>query len=262
MEPRTSADQLRISAVSYLNSVPLIWGLLKDPQPRFHYNITFQVPSGTAAMLKKGEADVGIVSSIELPRQNLDFINSLGIGSFGPVHSIFLISSKPVREIRSLAADSSSRTSVALCRIILSRRFGLTPAIVSMSPDLQSMLQAADAALIIGDPALSLEPSRLPYEVYDLGDEWTKMTGLPMVYAVWAARKGTFNPPLEKALVDSYHFGIKHIEDIVRSESKKRGFSEDVTREYLKRHIKYELGPDYLKGLDLYLEYATSLNLV
>ena len=95
----------------------------------------------------------------------------------------------PLAEIRTLAADSSSRTSVALTRIILSRRYGVEPRLHSCAPNLESMLESADAALIIGDPALRVDPGTTPYQVADLGREWTEMTGLPMVFAVWAGRK-------------------------------------------------------------------------
>lgn len=263
MEQRSIAERVRICAVSYLNSVPLVWGLLRDrhldAQP---FDLTFRVPAGTAEMLKNSEADVGIVSSIELPRQNLDYVKGLGIASRGAVRSIFLIASKPIGGIRSLAADSHSRTSVALCRIVLARRYGIKPEIINMPPDLPAMLHAADAALIIGDPALHLEPSRLPYEVYDVGEEWAHLTGLPMVYAVWAARHGALTASLIDVLFESYYFGRDHLEEIIKSESARRGFAEDLARRYLTRHLAFELEPDDLRGLELYLQYAAELDLI
>jgi chorismate dehydratase len=255
-------EKSRVAAVSYLNATPLVWGLLKDRRFDARYDLTFHVPAGTAELLGTGSCDIGILSSIELPRQNLDFVEGLGICSNGPVRSIFLITKKPISEIESLAVDSSSRTSTVLCRIILWYGFKGNPKVVSMLPDIDKMLTSADAALIIGDPALHLEPAALPYTVYDLGEEWTKMTGLPMVYAVWAARKGTITPQLKADLFESYTFGRDHIEEIVKIESERRGFSEPLAREYLTEHIRYEMGPQYTEGMRLYLEYAKGLNLI
>ncbi len=128
--------------------------------------------------------------SFELTRQDLEIIPGTGIACHGPVRSILLVSSRPAAQIRTLALDSSSRTSVELVRVILEHRYWVVPQTVSHAPDLEAMLRVADAALLIGDPALRLDPAALPWHVYDLGAEWVEMTGLPMVFAVWAGRRG------------------------------------------------------------------------
>jgi predicted solute-binding protein len=117
------------------------------------------------------------------------------------------------------------------------------------------MLKIADAALIIGDPALRIELS-VPYYVYDLGAEWVEMTGLPMVFAVWAGRKGAIAPEVAEAFRGSCRFGKERIEEIVVAESAARGFPQELVRRYLTEHIVHELGPREYAGMELFLTYA------
>jgi len=246
---------LRLCSVDYLNSAPLVWGLLHGPRQDL-FDLTFRVPSECADMVASGAADIGNIPAIELSRQNLEMVPGVGVATRGAVRSILLISKHPLAEIRTLAADSSSRTSVALTRIILSRRYGVEPEFHPYAPDLTSMLERADAALIIGDPALRIDLDATPYHVSDLGHEWTQMTGLPMVFAVWAGRKHHITRAVVEALVESCRFGRAHLEDIVRIDGAARGIPEDLARDYLTRHIVNELGPEEYAGLELYLRYA------
>jgi predicted solute-binding protein len=220
------------------------------------FKLTFRVPSLCAELVASGAADIGNIPAIELSRQNLEMVPGLGVAARGAVRSILLISKCPLPEIRTLAADSSSRTSVALTRIILSRRYGADPVIQPHAPDLAAMLERNDAALIIGDPALRLDPATLPYHVADLGAEWTSMTGLPMVFAVWAGRKQHITTAVTEALQASCRFGRERLEDIVKIDGAARGIPEELARQYLTRHIVNELGPEEVEGLHLYLRYA------
>jgi predicted solute-binding protein len=231
--------------------------MLHGPQ-RGMFDLEFRIPAECADRMASGAADIGIVPSFELTKQDLEVIPGTGIACHGPVRSILLISSRPAPEIRSLAADASSRTSVELARIVLARKFGVEPRIFAHQPDLEAMLRQADAALIIGDPALRIDPARLPYHVYDLGAEWCEMTGLPMVFAVWAARRGTVTPEVVDAFLGSCRYGRERLEAIVVSESARREFAPELVREYLARHIVHELtGRDY-EGMELFLKYARS----
>jgi predicted solute-binding protein len=218
--------------------------------------LSFRIPSACADEVAAGAADIGIIPSVELNRNEYGRVRGLGIASRGAVRSILLISSKPFREIQTLAGDVSSRTSVALARIILGRRYGTEPRIVPQAPDLTRMLKVADAALIIGDPALHLDPQILQERVLDLGAEWTDMTGLPMVFAVWAGRREVITPEVEAIFQASYGFGRDHLDEIIHREAASRDLSEDLAREYLTRHIVCELGAAEYRGLDLFLEYA------
>ena len=229
--------------------------MLHGPQ-RGLFQLDFRIPSVCADRMASGDADIGIVPCFELTRQDLEVIPGAGIACHGPVRSILLVSRRPAAEIRTLAVDSSSRTSVQLARVILERRYGAEYRAIPHAPDLDAMLRVADAALIIGDPALRLDPALLPYEVHDLGGEWVEMTGLPMVFAVWAARKGVVTPAVVKAFRESCRYGRERIDEIVAAESARRGFPPELVREYLTRHIVHELGPREYQGMALFLSYA------
>lgn len=126
------------------------------------------------------------------------------------------------------------------------------------APNYESMLRSADAALIIGDPALRIDPNSVIYEWLDLGHEWTEMTGLPMVFAVWAARDGAAD--CDRLLSASYSFGEHHLQQIIATESAARGFAPELVQRYFTEHIRYEIGPRQQKGLDLFLKLARPLD--
>jgi chorismate dehydratase len=229
--------------------------MLRGPQ-RGIFDLDFQIPSACADQMAAGAADIGIVPAFELTRQDLEILPGAGIACHGPVRSILLVCSRPAPEIATLAVDSSSRTSVQLARVILDRRYGTRPALIPHPPDLERMLTVADAALIIGDPALRLYPEHLPYRVYDLGAEWVEMTGYPMVFAVWAGRKDVVTPAMAPAFRDSCRYGRAHMDEIVDAESGKRGFAAGLVREYLTRHIVHELGEREYEGMEMFLRLA------
>jgi chorismate dehydratase len=250
-----SNNRPRVCAVSFLNTTPLVWGMLHGAQ-RGLFDLDFQIPAACADQLASGAADIGIVPSFELTRLDLEILPGTGIACHGPVRSILLISKVPARKIRRLAVDSSSRTSVQLARVLLAQRYHANPELVSHAPDLEAMLRIADAALVIGDPALHIEPGRLPYEVHDLGGEWVEETGLPMVFAVWAGRKEVVRPEIVEAFEESCRYGRERIEEIVNAEAPRRGLAPELVRTYLGRHIVHELGPRDYEGLRLFLSRA------
>lgn len=209
-----------------------------------------------ADRLADGTADIGLVPVIEAKRQGLDFVPGLGIACNGPVRSILLVSHVPAPEIRTLAADSSSRTSVALCEVLLRERFGARPRMVPHAPDLDRMLAMADAALVIGDPALRFHPDELPYHVYDLGQEWKWLTGLPMVFAVWAARPGVLDENVVGALRGSCDYGLERIEEIIAVEGPRRGFDDELVRQYLTHYIYFRLTAECAAGMRRFLAVA------
>lgn len=224
------------------------------------FDLTFSVPSECADRVARGDADLGILPVAEVQRLTLPYMTEVGIACTGAVRSILLISKTPFEQIRTLAADSSSRTSVMLARVILARKYGCRPEIRTLAPTLDRMLQDCDAALIIGDPALRIEPNSLPYAWRDLGVEWFELTGLPMVFALWSGPQQFMAEEYRKIFVDSCRFGLDHLEDIVRSNSRERDFPEDVVRTYLTRHVEFELGPEHLRGLELFLRCVRELD--
>jgi predicted solute-binding protein len=223
------------------------------------FDLRFALPSECADQMAAGEADIGILPVIEMARQELEYFPGTGIACHGAVRSILLISKVPMGEIRTLATDSGSRTSVMLSRIILAEKFGVRPKLISRRADLSPMLGEADAALLIGDAALRVDPGRLPLETLDLGEEWVKMTGLPMVFAVWSGRRELIEPRYTRAFLDSCDFGLSRMDEIVRTEADARGFEPDVVRKYLTEHIVFKLGERDYAGLELFLERASRI---
>ena len=251
-------------AVSYLNTVPLVWGLQHSPDPELRetFDLHFALPSECADQLARGQADIGIVPVIEMARQGLDYFPGTGIACHGPVRSILLISKVPFKEIRVLATDAGSRTSAMLAQVILAERFGVRPQVFSHPADLAEMLGKADAALLIGDAALRVDPALLPYETLDLGAEWIALTGLPMVFAVWAGRKEIIREAHGQVFLESLRYGLAHMDDMVAAEAAARQFSPDVVRRYLTHHIVFELGEKDYEGMRLYIEHALRLDRV
>ena len=252
----------KVCAVSYLNTVPLVWGIQHGPQRDF-FDLSFALPSECARQLTTGETDIGIVPVAALLDGDYEIFRGTGIACHGAVRTILLISKVPFSEIRSVAMDAGSRSSVMLTRIILQQKYGAEPEWHSEPADMISMLANSDACLIIGDPALRLDPNGLRnqgFQVADLGEEWMNLTGLPMVFAVWAGRKGTLTSEREQAFIDSYRFGKRNIENIIESEYEARGASKDLVREYLTRYIVFELGEREYEGMDLYLSHVKRLS--
>ncbi len=249
----------RVCAVSYLNTVPLVWGLEHGAQ-RDIFELNYALPSECADQLATGDADIGIVPVIEIARQKLDYFRSTGIACRGAVRSILLVSKVPIREIKMLATDTGSRTSVMLSRVILAEKYGVTPKLISRRAELAPMLGEADAALVIGDPALHLDPATLPFETLDLGSEWTQFTARPMIFALWSGKKEVMHPRYEQAFLDSCRAGLAHIDEIVTAQSPIRGITPQLAREYLTSHIVFELTDRDHEGLSLYLKYAAALD--
>ncbi|MCS7023220.1 MAG: menaquinone biosynthesis protein [Bryobacteraceae bacterium] len=250
-----------VSAVSYLNTVPLVWGFEKTSLGQL-VNLEYALPSACADRVCSGQADLGILPVVEIARHGLDWLPSTGIACRGPVRSILLVSKVSMSRIQTLAADVGSRTSVMLARVLLAERFGCEVTIKPARADLGQMLSDADAALIIGDPALLLDPVALSleYEVWDLGEQWWNYTGLPMVFALWAGRKGAVESRQDEWFRASLAFGLSHLDDILEEECPKRQVPRDLGYAYLTRHIAYELAARDLEGMQAYLKLAAAFD--
>jgi predicted solute-binding protein len=246
---------VRVGAVSYLNTVPLIWGMAHGPQ-RKQVDLTFSLPSVCAEELNDDQIDIGLVPVAEIARQGLEIASDVGIACRGAVRSILLFSRVPCRQVRTLAADAGSRTSVQLARVILRERYGVEPSITARKPELQAMLEAADAALIIGDPALRIDPESSPFTCLDLGAEWLALTGLPMVFAAWAGKPGIASEAIRQITAESYAFGKGRIDEIVEAEHRERGIGRELARRYLREHIRYGIGADERRGMQMFFELA------
>ena len=269
---RTLIDttRLRVGAVGYLNARPHVYGL--ESSPRF--DVRFDVPSKCADLLHEGEIDLGLIPSIEYLRGPAEaphtyrIVPDIAIASRGPVESVALYSRKELRDVRSIALDTSSRTSVALARVLCAREFRIRPLLYSSGPDLEAMLTRADAALLIGDAALFLDPQKVGsnsgmdrVEKIDLGAAWTRMTGLPFVYAFWAGRPGPLTADDVARLLRARNEGVDHLAEVVAA------YSDDPRQQaigarYLRDNIKYDLGPDERAGLELFYQYAAEAGVV
>ena len=227
--------KLRVCAVSYLNTAPLVLGMRQGAQ-RGLFDLRFALPSECAEQLRSGQVDLGLVPAIELARQpDLVVVPGAAVAARGAVRSVVVVSKKPLGEIESVAADTGSRTSVVLAQIVTAHMHGIRPKVRPYPPRLDEMLEIADAALVIGDPALRIDPAMAewkgrPVHVYDLGTEWREMTGLPMVFAVWGIKDSADSDGVAEALADSAAYGLSRIEGIVRAESPRLGLDPHAVR--------------------------------
>jgi predicted solute-binding protein len=247
--------KFKVRAVSFLNTVPLVWGMLHGPQ-KSEVDLSFSIPSDCARDVERGLVDIGLVPVAEIARQEMETVPGLGISCRGAVRSILLFSRVPWKQIKSLAADASSRTSVELARVILRERYGVEPRMTQQQPLLEEMLVHSDAALIIGDPALRIDPDASTYKWLDLGAEWFEMTGLPFVFAAWAGKAGLALNRLATITADSYSFGEAHVGEIADSQHGRRGISKELAHRYLTHHIRFVIGKAEQEGLEAFFELA------
>ena len=251
---------VRLGAVGYLNARPLVWGLERS----LRFLLRFDVPSTCASLLHDGAIDIGLIPSIEYLRGGpYAIVPDLAIASRGPVASVLLFTSRPIRDVRSIAMDVSSRTSVALVRVLCAQLFKINPKIEPAGPDLPQMLGRCDAALIIGDNALFQPPNvehTLPVEVIDLGKAWTELTGLPFVYAFWAGRPGMLEPGDVEALQRARDAGVAASDDVACAYLRDMPARQVLGMRYLRENIKYHLGAEEQAGLELFYRYAAEID--
>jgi chorismate dehydratase len=260
---------MRIGAVSYLNTKPLVFGLSElAPQ----HELVFDLPSRLADRLAAGQLDVALIPSAEYFR-NPDYtiVSDACIGCRGPVRSVKLLSRVPPEQIRTLALDEGSRTSAALVQILLRERFGLSPELVPFPIDAAPESIAADALLMIGDRAMH-PPAGEYIAEWDLGDVWCRWAELPFVFAMWVARGGEGTETrgrgtglelaeLADVLNHARDRGVAHVEQIAREEHARYGLTYEDCLTYLRDHLHFTLGPRERAGLAMFREYVTRLGL-
>jgi len=250
---------MRIGAVSYLNTKPLVYGLAALA-PRAE--VVYDLPSRLADELAVGKLDVALIPSVEY-FQNPDYaiISDACIGCRGPVLSVKLLSRVPMDKIRALALDEGSRTSVALVRILLRERYGLSPRLLPFPLGVAAERVDADAVLMIGDRAM--HPPAGFVEEWDLGDQWCRWAELPFVFAMWVARKELL-PELAKieiALSRTRDEGVAHLDEIAERECASMGLTYEQCLSYLRDNLHFFLGSRERRGLELFREHAIRLGL-
>jgi len=278
--------KLRISIVQYLNTAPLVWGFTNGPLAG-KYDLSFTVPSQCAEALRSGAADIAIIPAIEYQRiSGLVVLPDLAIASKNCVRSLLIIAKKPIEQVRSIALDRSSRSTQALTRILAAEYWKIEPEYFETDPDLRGMLEKADAALLIGDPALRVSVaiekkstvgsqgravcqaatlglmSDAILHIYDVVGEWRKFTSLPAVMAVWAARPEVATAEVLADFTASRNFGLANLAAISLEASRELELPCATLESYLKHNIDFSLGEENRRGLERYFREAAKLGLI
>jgi chorismate dehydratase len=280
--------KLRISIVEYLNTAPLVWGFTDGPLAG-KYDLSFTVPSQCAEALRQGHVDVAIIPSIEYQRiDNIAVLPGMAVAAKNEVRSILVVAKKPIELAKRIALDTSSRASQALVRILADGLWNIHPEFMDAAPAATEMLRAADAALIIGDPALRIamkmealaakvasgedcckgDPEDMPVPgfettfVYDVAYQWREMTGKPCVLAIWAGRPEVLTPEVVADFHASKQYGISRMREISEGAAIKLDMPPRELERYLTENIHFDLEEEYLEGLRLYYDKAAAIGLI
>jgi chorismate dehydratase len=244
---------LRLGAVSYLNTKPLVYGLDAHPE---QFDVRFDVPAKCAELLHDGRVDLGLIPAIEYLRGDYAIVPDISIASDGDVATVAVFTRTPIKSVQTLALDLSSRTSVALTRVLCAKRWKISPKFTPAEPDLEAMLRRADAALVIGDPAFEIDPKKHGVTKIDLGAEWKALTGLPFVYAMWVGRAGAATPAQCQALQEARDRGVANLGAIAAQVGGGDARLERKALSYLRDNLKYNLGEAEQAGLRRFHELA------
>jgi chorismate dehydratase len=243
-----AATALRIASVSYLNAKPLLWGVESFDDVR----LQLDVPAKLLDRVRFNEADIALLPVIDYQRlDDLVIVPSGGIGSDGPTLTVRIFSKTPIEQIRTLACDTDSHTSVALAQIVLAERFRIQPELCAPVRG----LEVTDACLLIGDKVVCEEPTGFAHQL-DLGEAWKQLTGLPFVFAVWMTRKGINLRDLPARLSEARVEGLKHVDELVERFAIPRGWPGDVARRYLSVNLQYEIGERQLAAIRRFHQLA------
>jgi predicted solute-binding protein len=237
----------RIGSVPHLNARPLIFGI--------ESKVTFCTPARLADAMHRRQFDVGLVPVAEvLSHDQYDIINGISVASFGMVGSVFLICRTPPEHCRNIAVDPASRSSVWLLRVLMEKKFGVTPKFFP-----RDAASECDAMFVFGDEAISRLPKLAGEPRLDLGELWTEWTGLPFVYAVWAAQRGSTDAAFAARLRRAKADGLAHLEEIIASSPEA---TPEIRRDYLTKRIRYDLGDAEKAGLRRFQDLLCELKLV
>jgi len=256
MITRTQNLRPRIAASSYLNTAPLIWSFIDGSRRDTVELLTNTAPSRCAEMLARGEVDAALVPVIEYQRvRDLLIVPDVCVGSRSAVRSVVLVCRlNNLKKVKRVALDNSSRTSAALVKILFREFLGFEPQWENSQPDLKSMLTHADAALLIGDPAMKIPHDQ--FRVFDLATLWHEFTGLGFVFAMWMARKDSVDKIREVDFAAARDEGLAHLDEIAALTKGRLGLLPDEIKTYLTTNITFHFDKEMKKGLDLFFELA------
>jgi chorismate dehydratase len=251
---------VRIGAVSYLNARPLVVGLESRPD---RFAVRYDLPSTCARLLHAHEIDLGLIPSIEYLRgEGFAIVPDCAVASDGPVDSVAIFTKVPMDRVRSIALDLSSRTSVALTRVMTAKYYGIAPDFLDEGPDLEVMTRRADAALLIGDPALFADYRRLGLEKIDLGQAWKQFTGLPFVYAFWTGPAGALTSDDVAALQHARAEGAARPHLVAQAFFPDDAGRAAIGERYLRENIRFRLGDSEKAGLERFFQLAAEVGVV
>jgi chorismate dehydratase len=247
------ARPIRLGAVTYLNARPLVFSLASMTS---EVEIVLDLPSRLADALAAGQLDVAMIPSIEYARcDDYTIISDACIACDGAVKSVKLYSRVPIERIRTLALDEGSRTSAALVRILLKELFGIWPETRALPIGATGDGVSADAMLLIGDRGMLPAPGVFQVE-WDLGEQWTRWTGLPFVFAMWIARPGVDLTGIAEILAAARDDGITRFAEIARQAAPAIGIPESDCLAYLRDHLQFHLKPRQRQGLERFFAFA------
>jgi chorismate dehydratase len=251
--------RMRIGAVNYLNSKPLVWGL---EQLAHESQVRFDLPSRLADSLAAGRLDVALIPTVEFFRSpSYAIVSDACVACDGPVLSVKLHFRVPPSRVRSVALDDGSRTSAALTQILLAELYGVSPRCEPLPIGSGLEATVADAVLLIGDRAV--RPAAGTFrEVWDLGEVWRKWTGLPFVFAMWIARPGIDTKEVAPLLAAARDGGVQHLDEIAAAATKSLDISREIALSYLRDNLHFTLGPQELEGLARFRELCIEHQLV
>ena len=253
---------LRISASSYSNTAPLVWSFLYGKNRGFAEVIMDTAPARSAELLAQDRVDAALVPVIAYQMLNdVRLIPNVCVGAQSRVRSVCLVTKGvDLADVRSVALDVSSRTSVALTKIIFREFLGFEPLWRDAKPDVNAMLADSDAALLIGDPALHLSasPSDTPYKTFDLAELWNQYTGLGFVFAMWMSRRDSLSIDFAAARDE----GLEHLDEIIANYESDIELGDGEMLDYLSNNISYSIDENMQRGLELYFKLAAKHGLV
>lgn len=255
----TIRKTIRIGAVSYLNSRPLIYGLDSAPDVQ----LSLDVPARLLDGLRSGQYDVALLPIIDYQRmEGLVLVPAGGIGCDGATLTVQLFARRPIEQTSALACDPESHTSVALVQIILAERFGIEPRCIDLG---QATSDPTEARLLIGDKVVCEQPAGFDHRL-DLGSAWKELTGRPFVFAAWVARREFANSgaagELMRRLRSAREQGLAAVKQIVRDVALPLGWPEQLAQEYLTQNLKYDIGPEQLDAIGHFFELAARHGLI
>jgi chorismate dehydratase len=256
MNQNTDHRLPRIAASSYLNTAPLIWSFIRGAQRDAVYLFTDTAPARCAEMLARGEVDAALVPVIEYQRlAGVSIVPDVCVGSRSAVRSVVLATRRNnLKKVTRVALDDSSRTSVALVKIIFREFLGFEPEWQSSRPDLATMLAHNDAALIIGDPAMKIP--RDQFRVFDLATMWHEFTGFGFVFAMWMARRSAADRVRAIDFAAARDEGLANLDEIAARQEGQTGLSPAEVKDYLTKNIAFQMDEDMKNALNLFFDLA------